>query len=344
MIWTRRTRIFSRTGAWNGTRRQKSDSGTETTLGLDVILFPGRANPALAASIARDLGVPVGRCAIDRFADGETSVRLEERVTGRDVVLVQPTSPPVNDHLVELLALADACRRGVAGRITAVIPYYGYARSDKRHNELEPIMGRVVADLLQSVGISHLVTMDLHTPQIEGFFRVPVDSLSAMEALCDAMRAELPQRFVVVAPDAGRAALAARYAQCLGAQVVVLHKRRTPEGVEMLRVVGDVAGCACVVIDDMISTGGTIAQAVKVLVANGARPDIVVAATHGLFIPPARTRLDLPEVKAIFVTDTIATPADGWPKLRIVPVGSVFADAVRRYIHGLRQGSDRPVS
>ena len=196
-------------------------------MGSDIILFSGRANPRLAAGIARELGVPVARCAIDRFADGETSVRLEESVTGRDVVLVQPTSPPVNDHLVELLALADACRRGVAARITAVIPYYGYARSDKRHNQLEPIMGRVVADLLQSVGISHLVTMDLHTDQIEGFFRAPVDSLTALERLCAAMRDELAPGFVVVAPDSGRATLAARYAQCLGAEVVVLHKRRT---------------------------------------------------------------------------------------------------------------------
>jgi ribose-phosphate pyrophosphokinase len=307
-------------------------------MGLDIILFSGRANARLAAAIARDLGVAVGRCSIDRFADGETSVRLEESVTGRDVVLVQPTSPPVNDHLVELLALADACRRGVAARITAVIPYYGYARSDKRHNELEPIMARVVADLLQSVGISHLVTMDLHTDQIEGFFRVPVDSLTALESLCAAVRPQLPPDFVVVAPDAGRATLAARYAQCLGAEVVVLHKRRTREGVEMVRVVGDVAGRACLLIDDMISTGGTIAQAAKVLVEKGARPGIVVAATHGLFIGPARERLDDPAVKAVFVTDTIAPSVAGWDKLRVVPVGDVFAAAVRRYIEGLHRG------
>jgi ribose-phosphate pyrophosphokinase len=307
-------------------------------MGLDIILFSGRANPPLATSIAHELGVPVARCDIDRFADGETSVRLGGDVTGRDVVLVQPTSPPVNDHLVELLALADACRRGVAARITAVIPYYGYARSDKRHNELEPIMGRVVADLLQTVGISHLVTMDLHTEQIEGFFRAPVDSLTAMEPLCTAMRAELPRDFVVVAPDAGRAALAARYAQCLGAEVVVLHKRRTREGVEMVRVVGEVAGRPCLLIDDMISTGGTIAQAAKTLVERGALPSIVVAATHGLFIPPARERLDMPEIKSVYVTDTIATPLGGWNKLRVVPVGAVFAHAVRRYIERLHRG------
>jgi ribose-phosphate pyrophosphokinase len=306
-------------------------------MGLDIILFSGRANAPLAAAIARDLGVDVGRCTIDRFADGETSVRLEQGVTGRDVVLVQPTSPPVNDHLVELLALADACRRGAARRITAVIPYYGYARSDKRHNELEPIMGRVVADLLQSVGITHVVTMDLHTDQIEGFFRQPVASLSAMETLCEALLGELARDFVVVAPDAGRAPLAARYAECLGAEVVVLHKRRTRDHVEMVRVVGDVAGRACLLVDDMVSTGGTIEQAVKVLVEKGAQPGIVVAATHGLFIPPARERLEHPAVKAVFVTDTIA-PHLEWKKLRIVPVGTVFATAVRRYIEGLHRG------
>jgi ribose-phosphate pyrophosphokinase len=304
-------------------------------LSRDVTLFSGRANPALAAAIARDLGVPVARCVIDRFPDGESSVRLEEGVCGRDVVLVQPTAPPVNDHLVELLALADACRRGVAGRITAVIPYYGYARSDKRHNELEPIMGRVVADLLQSVGISHLVTMDLHTPQIEGFFRAPVDSLTAMEPLCAAVRPHLPDDFVVVAPDAGRAALAARYAECIGAEVVVLHKRRERDRVEMVRVVGDVAGRACLVIDDMISTGGTLAQAVQVLLEKGARPGIVIAATHGLLIGPARERLDHPAIARVFVTDTIAPSIADWPKLHVVSVANVFAGAVRRYLEGL---------
>lgn len=298
----------------------------------DVTLFSGRANPALSADIARHLGVRPGRCTIDRFPDGESSVRLDEAVCGREVVLVQPTAPPVNDHLVELLALADACRRGVARRITAVIPYYGYARSDKRHNELEPIMGRVVADLLQSVGISHVVTMDLHTPQIEGFFRAPVDSLSAMESLCAAMRPRLPHDFVVVAPDAGRAVLAARYAQCLGAEVVVLHKRRTEDRVETVRVVGDVAGRSCLLIDDMISTGGTLAQAVAVLLGKGAKPDIVIAATHGLFIGPARERLDLPAIGAIFVTDTIAPTQRDWPKLHIVSVAPVFAHAVKRYV------------
>jgi ribose-phosphate pyrophosphokinase len=239
---------------------------------------------------------------------------------------------------VELRALADACRRGVAGRITAVIPYYGYARSDKRHNALEPIMGRVVADALQTVGISHLVTMDLHTPQIEGFFRVPVDSLTAMEAICAALRPELPDDFVVVAPDAGRAVLAARYAQCLGAEVVVLHKRRTRDSVEMVRVVGDVEGRSCLVIDDMISTGGTLAQAVAVLLERGARPGILVAATHGLLIGPARERLDHPAVKAVFVTDSVEPRLAGWSKLRVVSVGRVFADAVRRYLDGLRRG------
>jgi len=307
-------------------------------LGLDVILFSGRANGALADAIARELDVRVGRCSIDRFADGEASVRLEEGVTGRHVVLVQPTAPPVNDHLMELLALADACRRGIAARISAVVPYYGYARSDKRHNELEPIMGRVVADLLQSVGISHFVTMDLHTPQIEGFFRAPVDSLTAMEALCAAIRPELPKDFVVVAPDSGRATLAAQYAQCLGAEVVVLHKRRLRDRVETVRVVGDVAGRACVLIDDMISTGGTLAQAVGVLLDKGAQPGIVIAATHGLFVPPARERLDIPGIKSVYVTDTVASPAAGWPRLRIVPVAPLFAAAVRRYIEGARRG------
>jgi ribose-phosphate pyrophosphokinase len=297
-----------------------------------VALFSGSANPALAAAIARELGVTPGRCTLERFPDGESSVRLDDGVCGRDVVLVQPTAPPVNDHLVELLALADACRRGVAARITAVVPYYGYSRSDKRHLSLEPIMGRVVADVLQSVGIGHVLTMDLHTPQIEGFFRVPVESLTAMQSLCTAMRPRLPRDVVVVAPDAGRALLAAKYAECLGAPVVVLHKRRASGEVEMVRVVGEVEGKACLLVDDMISTGGTLEQAIRVLLDKGAQPNITIAATHGLFIGPARERLRHPAVQSIYVTDTIVQARAADARVHVVSVAAVFAAALARFL------------
>jgi ribose-phosphate pyrophosphokinase len=295
-------------------------------------LFSGSANPALGAAIARELGVPVARCETDRYADGEVSVRMLEPVGGRDVFLVQPTGPPVNDHLVQLLAMADACRRSAAARITAIVPYYGYSRSDKRHNLREPIMARVVADLLQAVGVDHVVTMDLHTPQIEGFFRVPVDALSAMDTLCQTLRHRLPQGFVVVAPDSGRATLATRYARCLGAEVVVLEKRRAQGQVEIVRVVGDVAGHACLLIDDMISTGGTLARAVEALLEKGARPTIFIAATHGLFLPGARARLDHAAVHAVYVTDTVRAVDTDWPKLHVVGVAPEFARAVERLL------------
>jgi ribose-phosphate pyrophosphokinase len=295
-------------------------------------LFSGTANPGLAAAIARELQAPVAPCEIRRFPDGEVAVRLLEPVAGRAVFLVQPTAPPVNDHLVELLALADACRRAGAARITAIVPYYGYSRSDKRHDFREPIMGRVVADLLQSVGIAHVVTLDLHTPQIEGFFRVPVDSLTAMEALCAALHPRLPEGFVVVAPDAGRALLAARYAQCLGATVVVLHKRREHDRVEVVRVVGEVAGRACLVIDDMISTGGTLAQAIRVLLDKGAAPEIHIAATHGLLLPGAREKLDHGALRGVYVTDTVRAAERPWDKLHVVSIAPLIARAIERWV------------
>ena len=181
----------------------------------DFTIFAGTANPTLGAAIVQELGVRLGACTIDRFPDGEVSVRICEPVRRKEIFLVQPTSPPVNDHLVELLALADACRRAAAGRITAIVPYFGYARADKRHERREPITGRVMADLLEAVGIAHVVTVDLHAPQIEGFFHAPVDTLTAVPTLCRALRDRLPSDLVVVSPDAGRVPLATHYAQCL---------------------------------------------------------------------------------------------------------------------------------
>ena len=183
-------------------------------------IFSGTANPALAAAIARELNVQVGACAVERFPDGEVAVRLLEPVRRKEVFLVQSTSPPVNDHLVELLALADACRRAAAARITSIVPYFGYARADKRHGRREPITGRVVADLLEAVGIAHVVTVDLHTPQIEGFFHAPVDSLTAVPTLCRALRDRLPTDFVVVSPDAGRVQLATHYMHSVSARLL----------------------------------------------------------------------------------------------------------------------------
>jgi ribose-phosphate pyrophosphokinase len=297
----------------------------------DFTLFAGTANPALAGAIATELGVRPGACAIEHFPDGETAVRLDEPVRGRDVFVVQPTAPPVNDHLVELLAFADACRRSAAGRITAVVPYFGYARSDKRHGRREPITASLVARLMQTAGIDQVVTLDLHAAQIEGFFHIPVDSLTAVPTLCRALDDRVPPDAVVVSPDTGRVKTATDYAHRLGTSVVVLHKRRASgTETEVTHVVGDVSGRACLIIDDMISTGGTIARAIEALLAAGARPEITVAATHGLFVGAARAKLGHEAVREVLVTDTVPRDDRSWPQLRRVSVAPLLAAAIRR--------------
>jgi ribose-phosphate pyrophosphokinase len=300
----------------------------------DFTIFTGTANPALAAAIAGGLGIRVGACVVDRYPDGDVAVQLFDPIRRKEVFLVQPTAPPVNDHLVELLALADACRRAGAGRISAIVPFFGYGRADKRHGRREPIMARVVADLMEVVGISHVITVDLHTPQIEGFFHVPVDSLTAVPTLCRALRDRVPRDLVVVSPDVGRVAMATRYAeQCLGAPVIVLHKERM-SGVEtkVTRIVGEVSGRACLIVDDMISTGGTVAESIAALLAAGARPEIMVAATHGLFVGDARHKLSHPAVREVLVTDTVRAPEQDWPQLRVISIAPLIAEAMQRFL------------
>jgi ribose-phosphate pyrophosphokinase len=302
-------------------------------------IFAGRANVALATSVAVEMGARLGACSVERFPDGELSVRLDEPVRGREVLIIQPTSPPVNDHLIELLAFADACRRASAAHITAVMPYFGYARADKRHGRREPITASMVADLMQAVGVNHVVTIDLHAPQIEGFFHIPVDSLTTAPVMVEALRPGLPPDIVVVSPDAGRVRMATEYARLLGAPVAVLHKERA-SGVEtrITRLVGDVRDRPCLIIDDMISTGGTIAESVEALLDASARPEIIVAATHGLLLAGAREKLARAVTREILVTDTVAPPAHDWPQLRIVSVAPLIASALRRYL------SDGPLS
>ena len=298
-------------------------------------IFAGTANPDLARGVARELGVRLGACAVERFPDGEVSVRLEESVRGREVFVVQPTSPPVNEHLVELLAFADACRRASAARTTAVVPYFGYARADKRRGRREPITASVVADLLQTVGVAHVLTVDVHAPQVEGFFRIPVDSLTAVPALCEALGGRLPGGAVVVAPDAGRVSMAAEYARRLKAPMAVLHKRR--EGgarTVVTHLAGDVRGRACLIIDDMISTGGTIVGSVEALLGAGASDEIIVAATHGLLVAGAREKLARKGVRELFVTDTISVEAGDPAWLRVVSVAPLLAAAVARSLSG----------
>ncbi|MBD2525803.1 ribose-phosphate pyrophosphokinase [Nostoc sp. FACHB-133] len=298
----------------------------------NFILFAGTANSDLAAAVAQKLNIPLGKSLVERFPDGELNVRLLESVRQKAVFILQSTAPPVNDHLVELLAFADACRRAAASRITAIIPYFGYARADKRHGRREPITASMVAEVLQAVGVNHVVTLDLHTLQIEGFFRIPVDSLTAVPIFCEAIRHYLPPNFVVVSPDTGRVQMATQYAQKLDNSVVVLHKHRTSgTETEVTRVVGDVKGCACLIIDDMISTGGTLAKSIEALLKAEARPEIIIAATHGLFVKEARAKLSHPSVKAIFVTDSVTPKETDWQQLKIVSIAPLIATTIQRF-------------
>lgn len=305
-------------------------------------IFSGNANRNLAHAIARAAGVAVGDATVERFPDGEVSIEIRETVRDKDVFVIQSTAPPVNDHLMELLAFADACRRASATRIFAIVPYFGYARSDKRHGRREPISARLVADLFQTAGIDHVITIDLHASQIEGFFRIPVDGLSAVSVLCAAVKRSLPPGTVVVSPDAGRLKMATEYAQHLNTSVVLLHKtRETGSTTRITHLVGDVRGRPCLVVDDMISTGGTIGEAVGKLVEAGARPGIFVAATHGLLLDGARAKLTEESVAEVFVTDTIEQRDESWPRLHVVSVASLLADAIRRVSSGQLVGVSR---
>lgn len=302
-------------------------------MGDEFTIFAGTSNPDLAAAVATELGVGLGERTVERFPDGEVAVRLDESVRGREVFVVQPTSPPVNDHLVELLAFADACRRASAGRVTAVVPYFGYARSDKRDGRRESIAASMVADLMEAVGIGHVVTVDLHTPQTEGFFRFPVDNLTAVGVLADALRDSLPEEAVVVSPDAGRVKMATEFAGRLGAPVVVLHKRReSGTRTRVTHLAGDVRGRPCLIVDDMISTGGTIVESARALRAAGARDEFLAAATHGLLLEGAPEKLAREGVGEILVTDTVPASAQGGPALRVATVAPLVAAALRRLL------------
>lgn len=296
----------------------------------DIAIVPGSAHPALAASLARILAAPLVPVDLERFPDGELSVTLREPVRGLSAVIVQPTGPPVDTNLVELLALADACRRAAAARVIAVVPYVGYARGDRRHGRRQPIMASLMAQLLQTAGVSHLLAVDLHAPQIEGFFHIPVDDLSPFVSLLNAVRPHLSPGVVVVSPDLGRLGVATRYADELHTGVAVVHKRRlSGRHTESLQIVGDIRDRPCLIVDDMITTGGTVAGCIEALLRSGARPEIFVAATHGLFVAGAAERLRHAAVHKSWVTDTLPQPASSTARV-VVSVAPMIAAAIEQ--------------
>lgn len=301
----------------------------------DFHLLAGTASVALTTEIARLLEHRVSASRTQRFPDGELTVELGEPVRGHPVFIVQSLSSPATENFFELLLLIDACRRSAADRITAVVPYLGYARADKRHKRREPITSSLVASLLQSAGLDHLVTLDLHAAQIEGFYHVPVDNLTAVPTLCDALKHRIPPGTVVVSPDEGRVKTAGQFAHRLGAPMAVLHKeRKTGTETKIVKVIGDVMGRSCLIIDDMIATGGTLANAIGALLAAGARAEITVAATHGVLIDGAREKLRHPALRQILVTDTIASHHSDWPELSVVSVAPLLATVIHRFTEG----------
>lgn len=292
-------------------------------------ILSGSANPALAEAVATRLGLDPVRRTLERFPDGEMHVEIEETIRGRDVYLVQSTSPPFETNLLELLLLADACRRSDAGRLTAVIPYFGYARQDRRAKGREAVGARVVADLVQCGGFHRVVSVDLHTPALEGFFAVPVEHLTAVPILAQAMREESSADGVVVAPDLGAAKLAELYAAQLRLPVAIIHKvRLSGESVAVRRISGEVRNRRPIIIDDMITTGGTIEAAARALLEAGCQPEIVVAATHGVLVGPAVTRLDALPIRRVIVTDTVAMPPVRPRALETAVVSTLLAEAV----------------
>jgi ribose-phosphate pyrophosphokinase len=301
----------------------------------EYMFFGGSANRPLAEQVAKHLGARLGRSRVERFPDGEVSVRLEESVRRKEVFVLQPTSPPVDQNLVELLAFADAARRAAADRVTAIIPYFGYARSDRRHGQREPIAARMVGDVLEAVGIRQVVTVDLHTEQVEGFFNIPVEHLSAVPALAETFRDRLGPDAVVVAPDEGRVRMATRYSDDLGLPLVALQKRRESGSKAFVTgIAGDVDGRSCLLVDDMVSTGGTLVAAMDALLAAGARRDIRIAVTHGLLIGDPIAVLDRDELVELAVTDSVPQVHSDWSKLRVCPIAPLIAAAVREFIVG----------
>lgn len=298
-----------------------------------LTVFAGAANPDLSARIVEHLGIGLGSCSILSFPDGEQQVELNQDVRGHDVYLVQSTSPPAGAHLVELALLADACHQFGAARITAIVPYFGYARQDRRTKTGQSLGGRVLADLLGASKIQRLVVVDLHAAAIEGFFSVPVEHLSAVAVLADAVRPLVDAQFTIVAPDLGAVKLAERYARHLELPLAIVHKaRRSGENVTVRQIIGDVRNRSLVIVDDMLSTGGTVAASMKALLEAGARPRAIGVMTHGLFVGQAEAALLPLPLEHIVTTDSVAQRSSRLP-VEVRSLGPLLADAIRR-LHG----------
>ena len=308
-------------------------SGIKSSPSKQLMLFTGRAHPALAEAVAAELGTEVVPTSAYDFANGEIFIRFEESVRGSDAFVIQTHCAPINKSIMEHLIMVDALKRASAKRITVVAPFYGYARQDKKHRGREPISARLVADLFKTAGADRLMAVDLHTSQIQGFFDGPVDHLFALPLLAEHVRQRTDvDRLTIVSPDAGRVRVAERWTDLLGAPLAIIHKRRDPNvanQVTVNEVVGDVDGRICVLVDDMIDTGGTITKAADALFDNGAA-EVIVTSTHGVFSPPAVDRLKNSRISEVVVTDTLPiAPECQFDKLTVLSIAPLLARAVR---------------
>ena len=311
------------------------------TYGENIKIFCGNSNPEFAEGICKNLGIELGKAEVKTFADGEASVSLLETVRGDDVFLVQSTCKPVNDNLMELLVMCDACRRASAGRITAVIPYFGYARQDRKAKSRDPISAKLVANMITAAGADRVLTMDLHAPQIQGFFDIPLDHLLGNPTFVNYFLDKFPENqynhddFVVVSPDVGSVGRARAFAAKVHMGLAIVDKRRQRANVcEVMNIIGDVKGKTCLLFDDMVDTAGSLCNAAQALVEFGGAREVYACATHGVLSGPAFDRIEASPIKEMVFLNTIPqagnTPSG---KIKFLDISHVFARAIE-HVHG----------
>lgn len=304
--------------------------------GKDIKVFSGNSNPELAKSICRSIGIHIGDNSVTSFSDGEISVSLYETVRGSDVFLVQSTCSPVNDNLMELLIMIDACKRASAGRITAVIPYFGYARQDRKAKARDPISAKLVANIIACAGANRVLTMDLHASQIQGFFDIPVDNLYGSPLFSDYYLKKFGdnayENMIVVSPDVGSVSRARSFAHRLGLSLAIVDKRRERANQsEVMNIIGDVSGKSVILLDDMVDTAGSLCGAAKALVEVGKAKEVFACASHGVLSGPAVERIEASYIKELVLLDTIPPPKNlKSEKLHYISVAPMFAEAIER--------------
>ena len=300
--------------------------------GQEIKIFSGNANPALAKEICQRMNIPLGNAVVGRFSDGEINVQIVDNVRGMDVFVVQPTSSPVNRHLMELLIMIDALKRASAARITAVLPYYGYGRQDRKVQPRVPITSKLVADLITTAGANRVLTIDLHAGQIQGFFNIPVDNLFAAPVLLDYCRGKKFNNLTVVSPDAGGVERARAFAKRLDAALAIIDKRRDkPNVAQVMHIIGDVKGRDCLLVDDMVDTAGTLTEGAAALKADGAG-NIYAACTHSVLSGPAMQRLNDSAMSELITTNTLSLDSKQreCKKLTVLSVAPLLAEAITR--------------